>query len=217
MPQGLEISETCLTRKSKGCSEYVYVDETAELVKIYDTDFTAAPHPAASPLSPASSTVAATASSTVAATVTSEADTSGYSPLSTHAILPANSPGGTYGLAGELPHSVELVDTSGQIESPELHRDSVDASAGVPNLVSIQSLLRNTDVSSDLGPSPGTVDNLQSDDFLHNHATGHISPPGKLYDLCIQEACLMRYFVENLACWVGRLRSWICFEGEVQP
>jgi hypothetical protein len=98
----------------------------------------------------------------------------------------------------------------------KFRQDSVDASARVPNLVSIQSLLRNAEVSSDLGPPPGTVDNLQSGDFLHSHATGHIPPPGKLYDLGIQEACLMRYFVENLACWVRRLRSCIGFEGEVQ-
>jgi hypothetical protein len=69
--------------------------------------------------------------------------------------------------------------------------------AGGSNIVSVESLLQNAEVT-DCPTSPQRITQ-----FPHRHTIGHISPPGVLHDASVQEACLMRYFIDNLACWVS--------------
>ena len=194
------------------CSEYV--DETAELVKFYTgSDATAT---AATPLPVSPGVVSPVNSLSLATTVPSDdivSTTQGsaqsiwspQSPQTTPAISSSIKRRRTYSGDEQSSHTGPFLDQPSLIQLPDHHSDRLAAAADGSNIGSIASLLQTAELNATLtpGPEPAAL-NSAADAFSHGHAIGHVSPPGAQHTIGLQEACLMRYFVDHLACWVSR-------------
>jgi hypothetical protein len=185
------------------CSEFV--DELPELDEIYSvqgrptiTTDVATPHSSRAAESPAASVAIAS----VASEDPSFAQSSSWTPRSLHSGTQIKSPTKrrrTNDSDGSSFHSVSQ--TSGIL--PYLSR--TDSFSGPPlrQEDAIDSLLRAADFSDQGLHSPGNLSS-PSQDQVQIYTDPDRDTPRAWPQVSLQEACLMRYFIDELACWVSR-------------
>lgn len=155
-----------------------------------------------------------------------------WSPQSSHttASIPSPSTRRIQYIHDDAPHGIGSFDGGSLIHLPDHHSSDLGPAAENSHIVSIESLLQAAETAGNLLPygrqevglrstgyadSPATGhkspldirhESFPSDDFPLGNAIRHISSPISVHDIGVQEACLMRYFVDNLACWVSEKR-----------
>jgi hypothetical protein len=81
------------------------------------------------------------------------------------------------------------------------------ASPSLQHESTIESLLRAADLADDGFHQTGPLSSPIQDD-VHPYLAASQTPTNYWPHVDVQEACLMRYFVDNLACWVGNNFSY---------
>lgn len=184
------------------------MDEFAELNEIYSANSKIKTAAASNVITPQSLPAESPAGSVAATSSASEepsfaAQSSAWSPRSLYSATLITSPPKRRRTNDDGWPSFNPIENS----SPFIPlRPRTTSFQGSPDqqLDAIDSLLRAADFSEhavNQGVSQGAVSSSPSHGGLHDHGQAHYDKLGIWPQVNVQEACLMRYFIDELSCW----------------